>query len=395
MKKVHIREQMAIYLDYNATAPIRPEVLRAMEEVWRTLPGNPASQHQFGRAARGRMEQARERILSLLGARVGRGGDRIIFTSGGTEANNLAIIGISLARTGGSPGHIIVSSIEHPSVLRAAETLLDWGWRLDTLDVHPNGVVNLESLRRWMSPSTALVSVTAANHETGAIQPVAEIARICHEQGVPFHTDAVQAVAKMPVSFREIGADAMTVAPHKFGGPLGIGALILRSETPLRPILFGGEQQDGLRPGTESVALVVGMETALAIACHELEENMQKMTALRQQFEQLLRQRIPEAIINGESAPRLPQTVNVAIPGLDNQLLFTALDLEGVCCSIGSACSSGSAEPSPTLLAMRLPKEVVKGSLRFSFGPRTTIEELRLAVEKLELVVRQLKKLKL
>jgi cysteine desulfurase len=383
---------MAIYLDYNATAPIRREVVEAMVHVWKNFPGNPASQHQFGRAARKRLEEARDHILDLLGAKPTREGDRLIFTSGGTEANNLAILGIALARTEGMPGRIIISSIEHPSVLRAAETLVDWGWRLDTLDVHPNGVVNVESLRRWIDPQVALVSVTTANHETGVIQPIAEIAAICHSHGVPFHTDAVQAVGKMPVSFRDFDADAMTVTPHKFGGPLGIGALIVTRGTPLRPILFGGEQQDGLRPGTESVALAVGMETALALAVAELQDNVARMTALRQEFEQTLKALIPDLIIHGEEAPRLPQTVNLAIPGIDNQFLFTALDLERVCCSIGSACSSGSPEPSPSLLALGIPREIVKSSLRVSFGPKTTAEELRTAAHTIARVSQQLRK---
>lgn len=384
---------MPIYLDYNATSPVRPEVISAMQEVWRTLPGNPASQHQFGRASKKRLEEARERVISLLGGSVGREGDRLIFTSGGTEANNLAILGMALARTEGKPGRIIISAIEHPSVLRAAEALLDWGWRLDTLDVHPNGVVNTDTLKRWISPQVALVSVITANHETGVIQPVREIAEICHAHGVPFHTDAVQAVAKMPVSFREFGADAMTVTPHKFGGPLGIGALLLRRDVGLKPILFGGEQQHGLRPGTESVALAVGMETALQLAVAELEQNVAGMTALREEFERCIEAKLPEAVILGKQGPRLPQTVNVAIPGIDNQLLFTALDIEGVCCSVGSACSSGSTEPSPSVLALGLPREVAKGSLRFSFGPKTTLEELRVAAEKLATVVKRLRRL--
>lgn len=380
-----------IYLDYNATSPIHPRVLEEMTRAWQSLHGNPASQHGSGRAARRRLQQAKERILGLLGADAGREGDRLILTSGGTEANNLAILGMANARTQGLPGRLIVSSLEHPSVLRAAEHLLDLGWRMDTLDVLSNGQVNLRSLERWLTPDVALVSVTAANHETGVVQPLNQVVAICHSLGVPVHSDAVQTVGKMPLSFRDLGVDALTVTPHKFAGPLGIGALILRPGAPLSPILFGGEHQEGLRPGTESVALAVGMEVALEIAVTQLDENARRMTELRQRFEGRLRAAFPDIIVHGTFAPRLPQTVNLAFPGVDNQLLFTALDMEGVECSLGSACVSGSPEPSPTLLAMKLPQEVVRSSLRFSFGPTTTIEELDAAAETVASVVRRLR----
>lgn len=382
---------MAIYLDHNATSPIRPEVAEAVREAWFTYHGNPASQHASGRAARTRLADAREKILILLDADTRHGKDRIIFTSGGTEANNLAILGMAMARTGGAPGRIIVSSIEHPSVLRAAEYLLDLGWRLDTLDVSRDGLVNLDSLRAWIAPDVALVSVTLANHETGVIQPVAEVAAICRSYGVPVHTDAVQAIGKIPVSFRQLGVDAMTVTAHKCGGPLGIGALMIRRDRPLLPILFGGEQQEGLRPGTESVALAVGMEVTVELALHELDDSMARMKALQHRFEERLKQEISDIVIHSERTPRLPQTTSLAVPGIDNQLLLAALDAEGIECSIGSACSSGSAEPSATLLAMGVPRELVRSSLRFSFGPQTTEEELLTAANTLGDLVRRLR----
>ncbi|HOP75881.1 MAG: cysteine desulfurase family protein [Thermogutta sp.] len=382
---------MAIYLDHNATSPIRSEVAEAVREAWFTYHGNPASQHASGRAARARLASAREKILALLDADTSHNGDRIIFTSGGTEANNLAILGMAMARTGGAPGRIIVSAIEHPSVLRAAEHLLDLGWRLDTLDVSRDGLINLDSLRAWIGPDVALVSVTLANHETGVIQPVAEVAAICHFHGVPVHTDAVQAIGKIPVSFRLLGVDAMTVTAHKCGGPLGIGALIVRRDQPLLPILFGGEQQDGLRPGTESVALAVGMEVTFELALHELDDTMPRMRSLQAQFEDYLKREIADIVVHGQGAPRLPQTTSLAVRGIDNQLLLAALDAEGIECSIGSACSSGSAEPSATLLAMGVPRDLVRSSLRFSFGPRTTQEELITAASTLADLVRRLR----
>ena len=381
---------MTIYLDHNATSPIREEVLDAMREAWTRFPGNPASQHASGRAARRRLTNAREHILSLLGADQGRAGDRVVFTSGGTEANNLAIIGMAMARRRVAPGRVIISSIEHPSVLRAAEHLLEQGWRLDTLDVSRDGVVNLDSLKSWISPDVALVSVTLANHETGVIQPIAEIVSICHACGVPVHTDAVQAVGKIPVSFQQLGVDAMTIAAHKFCGPLGIGALIVRGGQSLCPILYGGEQQDGLRPGTESVALAVGMEAALELTVRQLPENTSRMRTLQERFEARLKAEIPQVMIHGCRGARLPQTTCLAIPGIENQLLLAALDNEGIECSVGSACSSGSAEPSPTLLAMGIPRELVKCSLRFSFGPQTTWQELETASSIIGQVVRRL-----
>lgn len=380
---------MPIYLDHNATSPIRKEVVDAIREAWHSFPGNPASLHASGRAAKNRLAAAQTRILSLLGANAGREGDRLIFTSGGTEANNLAILGLAIARTGGGAGRVIVSSVEHPSVLRAAEHLLDLGWQLDTLDVSRDGRVNLDSLRSWLGPDVALVSVTLANHETGVIQPIAEIAAVCRSHGVPVHTDAVQAIGKMPVSFQQLGVDAMSVTAHKCGGPVGIGALVVRRDCPLLPILYGGEQQQGLRPGTEPVALGVGMELAFEMAVQNLAQNAEHMKTLQERFEARLRREVPDIVIHGCHSPRLPQTTCVAIPGIDNQLLLTALDNEGIECSIGSACSSGSAEPSPTLLAMGIPRELVRSSLRFSFGPDTTLQELETAAEIIGAIVRR------
>ncbi|MGQ9505841.1 MAG: cysteine desulfurase family protein [Thermogutta sp.] len=382
---------MAIYLDHNATSPIRKEVIEAMREAWISFPGNPASMHASGRAARNRLDAAQAKLLSLLGADGGRQGDRLIFTSGGTEANNLAILGLALARTEGNPGRIIISSIEHPSVLRAAEHLLDLGWQLDTLNVSPDGQINLDSLKAWLSPDVALVSVTLANHETGVLQPIAEVAAICHSYGVLVHTDAVQAVGKIPLSFQQLGVDAMSVTAHKCGGPVGIGALVVRRDCKLFPLLYGGEQQEGMRPGTEPVGLAVGMETAFEIAMRDLGRNMEYMRNLQHQFEARLRYEIPDTVIHGWRSPRLPQTTCVAIPGIENQLLLTALDSEGIECSIGSACSSGSAEPSPTLLAMGIPRELVRSSLRFSFGPETTPRELATSAEIIGAIVKRLR----
>lgn len=373
-----------IYLDHNATTPTRPEVIEAMAAVLREGLANPASQHQPGQKARRRLEEAREEVGTLLGADLsGPHPDRVIFTSGGTEANNLGLLGIALARAGGRPGRVIVSAIEHASVLEPAQHLLDLGWRMDTISVTAEGVIRLDHLADLLRTEAAVVSLMLGNHETGVIQPVAEAARLCHEAGVPLHCDAVQAVGKMPVDFRALGVDAMTVAAHKFQGPLGIGALVVRHRTPLVPLLFGGHQQQGLRPGTESVALAVGMATALRLAQAQQAEHCQRLTTLRDRFEQGLAEGYPGLVVHGRNAPRLPQTSSIAFAGLDGQVLLMALDMAGVACSVGSACSSGSTELSPTLLAMGLPRTLVASTLRFSLGATTTAEEIEEAIRRI------------
>ncbi|MGA2062199.1 MAG: cysteine desulfurase family protein, partial [Thermoguttaceae bacterium] len=308
--------------------------------------------------------------------------DRLIFTASGTEASNLAVLGI--ARAGGSePGQIVISAVEHQNVIEPAEYLLEQGWRLDTLSVTRDGVVRPECLPPFLSEQTRLVSVIWGNHETGAIQPIHQLAQICNNAGVFFHTDAVQTVGKIPVDFRSTGAAAMSLAAHKFQGPLGIGALILRHDVPIAPIQFGGHHQFGIRPGTESVALAVGMLTALELWQTEQESHRKNMESLRGRFEEGLKASMPEIIIHSAAVERLPQTSNIAFPGLDAQVLLVALDMAGVACSVGSACSSGSTELSPTLRAMGLPNEIVASSLRFSLGPTTTQAEIDEAVSRI------------
>ena len=252
-----------IYLDHNATTPTRPEVIEAMARCYGSIYANPASQHRPGQQARRALDDARQQIAEIFGADLAPPRrDRLIFTSGGTEANNLAILGI--ARAGGqAPGQIIISAGEHQSVIEPAEHLLEQGWRLDTLGMTIDGVVRTDQLPPLLGTQTRLVSVLLANHETGVLQPVAELAALCNQAGVPLHTDAAQVVGKLPVNFGRLGVAAMSVAAHKFGGPLGIGALVLRDGLPIEPLMFGGHQQSGLRPGTESAALAVGMATAL------------------------------------------------------------------------------------------------------------------------------------
>lgn len=378
-----------LYLDHNATTPLDPEVIEAMARVQRDGLANPASQHQAGRKARRILEQARERIGELLGAKTGgMDADQLIFTSGGTEANNLALFGLAATR----PGRILISAIEHPSITAAADELARRGREIVRLPVDSTGVLNLPAAQSAISnhPS-AIVSIMLANNETGVLQPVAELAQHCRTQGVPLHTDAVQAVAKMRVSFRELKFDAMTIAPHKFHGPLGIGALVIKHGLQLAPQLFGGFQQAGLRPGTENVALAVGFQTALERWHVEADAREARLVALRSQLEAALLAEMPSAVIVGEGAARLPHTLNIAFPGINRQALVMALDLAGVACSSGSACASGSSEPSPVLLAMGLPAEVVEGSIRLSWGAFTTTSEVAEAARRIINVCKHLR----
>lgn len=382
----------AIYLDHNATAPILPEVADAVREAALRYHGNPASQHDAGRQARRALEQARIRIAEILGARTtGMDADQLIFTSGGTESNNLALAG--LQRTGGMnpPAHgatsprLVISAIEHPSIARTAESLaLPIPARaggfippvLQTLGVSSAGVIRLDQLKSLLTPTTQLASIMLASNETGVLQPVAEAAAICRRHGVLLHTDATQVVGKLPVNFTELGVDALTATAHKFHGPLGVGVLLLRHGVQLTPTLHGGFQQAALRPGTESVALAIGMQTALELWQREADARRERLTMLRDRFEQTIRAGWPPAVVIGGQSPRLPHTSNIALVGLDRQALVMALDLAGIACSSGSACASGSSEPSPTLLAMGLPEEQISASVRFSLGATTTPAEI-------------------
>lgn len=388
-----------IYLDNNATTPILPEVADAMSRLHAAEYANPASQHRAGRRARQVLEEAREGIGRLLGANLDSPQpDLVLFTSGGTEANNLAILGLA-RRTGQpienastqSPPHLIISSIEHPSVVGPAESLKQQHFDLDRLAVSNDGVVQVDQLAGLLRPQTRLVSVMLGNNETGVLQPVEQLAPICAAASVPLHTDAIQVVGKLPVNFRALGVTALSASAHKFHGPVGIGVLLVRHGTPLAPLMQGGFQQSGLRPGTESVALAVGMHTALSIWHREWSSRAQRMTGLRDAFENALLSDCPELVIHGSNVPRLPHTSNFAFPGLDRQALMMALDLAGVACSTGSACASGSSEPSPTLLAMGCSKSLVEGSLRFSLGASTTQAEVTEAARRILRVYKDLR----
>jgi cysteine desulfurase len=378
-----------IYLDHNATSPLAPEVAQAMRACWEEPLLNPGSQHEFGRRARRVLEDARERIAELVGAKTGGAdADRVIFTSGGTESNNLAIRGLvqrraASSRRAASTGRLIISAVEHPSISSLADELGREGQQVDLLAVDEDGVIRVDSLEPLLRPNTAVVAAMLGQNETGVLQPVAELAEACARHNVPLHTDAAQVVGKLPVDFRALGAATMTVAAHKFHGPVGIGALVVRSGINIVPQLFGGVQQAGLRPGTESVALVVGMRCALELWKDEQHERITRLRALRDDFERGILAGWPAAIIAGAGAERLPHTSNIAFVGLDRQALFMALDQAGVACSTGSTCASGSSEPSPVLLSMNYDAARLNSALRFSLGATTTADEVNEAVHRI------------
>jgi cysteine desulfurase len=374
-----------IYLDYAATTPLDPRVAHVMQEAMLAGYANPASQHQAGQAARKKLEEARQAIGQRVAGHVEiLDAARVILTSGGTEANNLAILGLC----GPSPGRVLISAIEHPSVMGPADQLVLRGYEVDTIRVDQQGRCDVSHFRELLerTHAPALVSVMFGNNETGVLQPVIEISEYCRQRHVLFHCDAVQAARYIVQSrFPFLSSfDATTLAAHKIGGPVGIGALILRSHSELSPQLFGGFQQAGFRPGTESLSLALGFAESLMHSVGELRD-------LRDRFEHTLRAHLDNITINGSAAERLPHISNVAFLGCDRQQLFLALDFAGVYCSTGSACASGSSEPSPVLRAMGLPEEVISSSLRFSFGSPTTRDEIDEAAERIVKCVKQLR----
>lgn len=358
-----------IYLDYAATTPVRPEVREAMLPFFEARFGNPSSLHRWGREARVALEEARSRLAKVLGATA----SEVLFTRGGTEADNLALAGRARALPGAA---VVCSAIEHQAVLATTRALERTGTALHLLPVDGNGVVRLEALDILLKERPAVVSVMWANNEMGAIQPVAQLAERCRAAGVAFHTDAVQALGKLPVRVDEVPVDLLSVSAHKLGGPKGVGALFVRKGTPLEPLLYGGGQERKLRPGTEDVAGAVALAVAAELATQERDSEMRRLEALRDRLETGLRERVPELVVNAAGAQRLPTISNVSVPGADSEALLLTLDLEGIAASSGSACASGAVEPSHVLSAMGVPPEVAGPSVRFSLGRGTTEEEI-------------------
>lgn len=377
-------ERALIYLDNNATTRPHPEVIELISRHGRDSFANPGSRHKAGRRARQVLEQARESMASLLGADP----DELIFTSGGTESNNLALLG--LAR--GSPGRIALTAGEHPSVIETCRSLEAKGWGLQFLPVDEEGRLRPpKDDCALLAPETRLATVILAHNETGVIQDLGPLAEECQARGIPLHVDAVQAVGKIPVDFHQLGASSLSLGAHKFYGPRGIGALLLRRGIPLQPTEFGGHQESGRRPGTEAVPLIAGMARALELYHADAQQRTTRLRQLRDRLEHGLAELCPPVAINGSRQHRLPNTLNLAFPGVDGEALLVALDLEGIACSLGSTCASGSAEPAPVLLAMNRPPDVLHSSLRFSVGIENTEDEIHEAVRIIARTVNQLR----
>ena len=368
------------YLDNAATTPVRPEVLEAMlPYLGKEAFGNPSSAHRFGRAARAGVEEAKRAVAAAVGAEP----NQVVFTSGGTEADNLAIIGAALAaRDRGGPFRVAVSATEHKAGLAAAHAVKHLGGEEVILPVTASGLLDQAALDRALTEGggLALISVMWVNNEVGTIQPVRELADRCRDAGALFHSDAVQAFGKVPVSLRDSSCTLLTISGHKIGAPKGIGALIVRDRKSVEAIIHGGGQQFGIRPGTENVPGIVGLGTAARLAAEEQAALAARLRELRDDLERRLLTIVPDAVINGWQGERAPHISNVSFPGTDSEALLMHLDLAGIACSSGSACSTGAVEPSHVLSAMGVPRDLGVAALRFSFGKDSTTDDV-VAVE--------------
>jgi cysteine desulfurase len=354
-----------VYLDHNATTPLHPKAREAMLPWLGERHGNPSSIHRFGQMARNAVEEAREKIAALIGARP----PEIVFTASGTEGNNAVMFGIE-------SGHLVISSIEHPSIREGAARLERLGMEVTRVSPGPDGVVSAREMIDALRPDTRLVCLMLANNELGTLQPVAEVSNACRERGIPVLCDAVQAAGKIPVDVRQLGADYLVLGAHKFHGPLGAAAVWVRKGRELAGLLVGGNQERRRRASTENVPAIVGFGAAAEAAREELDGRRAFLAGLRDRFESLLPERVPGAILHCASSPRLPNTSHVAFPGVEGESLLIRLDLAGYAVSTGSACSSGTVEPSKTLLAIGLSRDEALASLRISFGITNRPEEV-------------------
>jgi cysteine desulfurase len=384
-----------IYLDHNATTPVEPAVLEGMLPFLSSGFGNASSIHTFGQQARAAVETAREQVAALINARP----QEIIFTSGGTESDNHAIFGTVASSTSATSSvsqcspHIITSSIEHEAVLNSCQALEKQGVAVNYLRVSRDGLVDVNELGKVIRPETALITIMHANNELGTIQPLAEIGRIAAEHDIPFHTDAVQSAGKVAIDVQATQLDLLSLSGHKFYAPKGIGALYIKSGTRLQQFLYGGHHQRGFRPGTENVPGIVGLGKAAELVRISLTEDAARISALRDRLEQGLLARIPDCRVNGAAAPRTPNTTNIAFSGIEGEALVIALDLRGLACSTGAACSSGAIEPSHVLTAIGLPVADARATIRFSLGRHTTAAEIDAALEIVPAAVAQLREL--
>lgn len=355
---------MRIYLDHNATTPLRPEVLEAMCAALRDLPGNPSSTHAEGAAARAALEQARAQVAAAIGAAPGT----ILFTSGATESNNTALAGCLRAAEAAGRREIVTSCVEHPSVSEPLSALEQRGWRVQRLPVHRDGLLDPDVFAAALGAHTALAAILWANNETGVVQPVRRLVEIARARGVPIHLDATQCIGKLPVDVQALGVDSLAASGHKQNGPKGVGLLYVRPGAAFEPLLRGGPQERRRRGGTENLAGIVGLGVACELVRREGTERAARAAALRDRLWEGIASKIPGAQRNGSTQAMLPNTLNVRLPGVAGDVLLEALDLEGVAVSAGAACHSGSVEPSRILLAMGLSEQEARSSLRFSVG---------------------------
>lgn len=379
-----------IYLDHAATTPVDPRVLEAMLPYFTERFGNPSSIYAAGREARAALDQARARIARLLNCQA----REIVFTSGGTESDNLAIKGVAFWHLlNGRGRHIVTTAFEHHAVLHSAEYLERFGFEVTYVRPDPDGLIDPAAIAAALRPDTVLVSVMYANNEIGTIQPIAQIARICRERGITVHTDAVQAAGTLPLDVEELGVDLLSVSAHKFYGPKGVGFLYVRSGTPIVWQQHGGAQESNRRAGTENVPGIVGMARALELAYEELEERNAHLQRLRDRLIDEILRRIPGSRLNGHRTQRLPNNVNVTFEGVEGETLLLNLDLHGIAASSGSACTTGSTEPSHVLLAIGLTPEQARSSIRLTLGKDNTEQEIERTLDVLEETVARLRKL--
>jgi cysteine desulfurase len=376
---------LRIYLDNNATTPVLPEVLEAMRPYFGEHFGNASSIHHYGQETRAAVERARDSVASVLGCRAAE----VVFTSGGTEGDNLAIAGLT-----GAGDHIITSSIEHHAVLHASKHLEETGCDVTYVPVDGRGLVDPGDVRRALRPNTSLISIMMANNETGVLQPVEEIGKIAAEADVYFHTDAVQAAGKVPIDVNRIGCDALSISGHKMHAPQGVGALYVRKGTKLQPLFYGGRHERSRRAGTENVPGIVGLGKAAELAMQRFERgDDRKMSALRDRLQQGLLAQVEESGVNGLGAPRVPNTSNIYFDQIEGESMVIALDLKGLAVSAGAACSSGAIEPSHVLTAMSLRKDRAHASIRFSLGTQNTAEDIDLVLALVPETVARLREL--
>ena len=377
-----------VYLDFNATTPVEPEVLDAMLPFFSVEFGNAASIHTVGQRARAAVETARDQVAALLGAR----SQEIVFTSGGTESDNHAIFGV-IRSSPGATKHIITTNIEHEAVLNSCQALEKEGVAVTYLQVNRDGVITVEQVEEAIRPHTALITLMHANNELGTVQPLEEIGKLATQRDIYFHTDAVQSAGKIPLDVKALGVDLLSISGHKIYAPKGIGALYIRGGSRVRQFFYGGHHQRGARPGTENVPGIVALGKAAELARLSLESDSVRTAALRNKLESGLAARIPDSQINAARAPRTPNTANLTFPGIEGEALVIALDLKGVCVSTGAACSSGAVEPSHVLTAIGLSAEDARASIRFSLGRHTAEAEIDYVLDAVPAAVSQLRKL--